>query len=107
MSGGSFNYLCYRDAGDLLSGGHDEDLVSMITFLKGHGCKDVATSSQLLLDDIRDARLKILDGLEKLNDVWHSVEWYMSGDSGKDEVQEAVKRWRDAHGKVKTLSSHR
>ena len=102
MSGGSFNYLCYRDAGDLLSGGHDEDLVSMITFLKGHGCKDVATSSQLLLDDIRDARLKILDGLEKLNDVWHSVEWYMSGDSGKDEVQERVRKLEGVRARVST-----
>ena len=94
MSGGSYNYLCYKDSDNINE--VREELNQMRDRLTELGHKDAAkeTESVLLMLDSFEVRLSAR--LERLNDVWKCVEWCDSGDSGEDSVNGAVERYRNA-----------
>lgn len=87
MSGGSFDYLyCAETLGSERTG----DIERMAAELERLGHHDAAERTRTVLAAIAEAeRLRT-----ELEGVWREVEWFVSCDSGKDDVAEAVNRWR-------------
>lgn len=93
MSGGSYNYLCYKQAEDINE--RRSELASMRDRLTELGHLDAAkeTESILLLLDSFHVRLKAR--IDRLSPVWRSVEWFDSGDSVLDEINQSIAEYRD------------
>lgn len=93
MSGGSFDYLCDADIGDI---------ANRIARLR-----EMANSLQEFegADEARLATLRVIERIvdlessltEDIKAVWKAVEWYHSCDWGRDQAQAAVYAYR---GKV-------
>jgi len=95
MSGGSYNYLCFKDSAQLLSGEADNDLQEMADSLaKLKYANDVAKETQDLLLTIRQDRNRIEVSKKRLEDIWHSLEWWVSNDSSEDDFKESLKKYR-------------
>lgn len=92
MSGGSFNYLCYREADDLINS--QDDLESMRNALIKYGYEDIAKDTQRLIEYIKSARCTIETLGNMLEPVFHAVEWYESGDYGKDTMIKVLEKYR-------------
>lgn len=93
MSGGSFNYLCFAESYNIFE--KRSDIADMRDKLIEFGYKDAAkeTESLLLMMDAFEVRVDAR--LERLKNVWQSVEWCCSGDSGRDAVEESIKKYRE------------
>lgn len=93
MSGGSYNYLCYKDGFEL--GDHEGDLQAMADRLAGLGyAKDAAKETQELLLELRQYQNRIQTRIDRLKGVWHGVEWWDSCDSGEDGVKAELAKYR-------------
>ena len=93
MSGGSFNYLCFKSAEDLF--GDQEELEHMVDVLATLGyAQDAAEASARLLNEVRKAEVRINTLLEDLSPVWRAVEWWHSGDTSEDGFKRALDKWR-------------
>lgn len=88
MSGGSYNYLCYKDSTEI--GNSIEDLNSMATRLRGIGAIDLADKTASIRMDLELIQQKI----ESLQGIWHAVEWCDSHDSGPDGIDDAIAEYR-------------
>lgn len=96
MSGGSYNYLCYKDLSGLLDGSSDKDLQSMADRLAGLGyANDAALETQNLLLVLRQSRYRIKASLNRLTRLWRSIEWWDSCDSGEDTVKNELTKYRE------------
>ena len=94
MSGGSFEYLCWKDAGDLIS--RDDLILKMGERLTELGYSD-AGSATIYLYAYTNALQLMIDKIKaELEDIWHAVEWHDSGDSGIEVVKEAVEKWKQS-----------
>ncbi len=91
MSGGSFDYLCYKDAEQLFRCGQLEEMVTELTDM---GYIDAAKETFALKTLIEQTKVRMEVYLDRLRPVWKAVEWYCSGDSGMDAVEEAIKKYR-------------
>lgn len=92
MSGGSFNYLCNRDADDI-----DEalgDLEAMRDRLVALGYDDAARETDELRLIVRLHQVRRKTILDRMRAVWRAVEWFDSGDSGPNVVREALTKYR-------------
>lgn len=92
MSGGSFSYLCYKETSELF--GCVSDLDSMREALIKYGYEDIAKDTQRLIEYIKSARCVISSLKELLEPVFHAVEWYESGDYGKETMIEILEEYR-------------
>lgn len=85
MSGGSYNYICYADGGDI--GSKLGDVEAMAARLEGINPDGHAAA------DTREV-LAIAAALEfavgRLSKVWHAVEWRDSCDWGEDQMREVL-----------------
>ncbi len=101
MSGGSYNYLCYKNSQEI--GGYEalEEMEKMRDRLVALGYPDAAKETEQLRLAINSFHVRMDACLERINEVWQSVEWYDSGDSELKEVNEAIKKYRnnDKHQK--------
>lgn len=98
LSGGSFSYLCYKDVCDLMQPSGVSELERMALHLLDMGYEDIAKDTQRLVEYIKSASLTIEVLSEQLNDVFHAVEWYESGDWGRDGCIEELEKYRKNHG---------
>ena len=96
MSGGSFNYLCFAEPYELFK--HREDLNYMVAKLAELGHVDAAkeTESVILILNHFEARMRAR--IDRLNDIWHSVEWVESGDSAPERITRAMADFRKDAG---------
>lgn len=95
MSGGSYNYLCTKDAGDLVGYQGEGDLVHMAERLAGLGyAEDAAKDAYDLLAMVRTQRARIDAALKRLYEVFYAVEWWDSADRSEDDVKEALAKYR-------------
>lgn len=86
MSGGSFNYLCYKDEDELFN--YQFDLDQMATELCELGFVDAAEETlATFLTKVRVAK-------RRLDEIWKAVEWYRSGDCSEKDVQAAIAEYR-------------
>jgi hypothetical protein len=94
MSGGSYDYLCYKEAGDLID--HESTLQEMADRLAGLGyAADAAHETQHLLLTIRQFKNRIATMKWRLCGVWKAIEWWDSGDSGEERVKDELAKYRD------------
>lgn len=89
MNDGSFNYLHSKELDDLLYSGFGGDWDAMLDKLD-ELCPEAAV-------EMRQIRLESQKFVEKHEARWsalqpllHSIEWWRSGDYGKDQVDQAV-----------------
>lgn len=89
MSGGSFDYLCYVDAEEIGRRlGAVEDMASALEDV----CPEAAAATREIADQVRGVQPKV----DALKDLWHAVEWWHSGDYGRDQAEDAVAKYRAA-----------
>lgn len=92
MSGGSYNYLCYKSADSLLE--QQEELRGMQNRLSQLGLVEAAKETGKVLKTLEEA-LKAVEKLaDNLHGVWHAVEWYDSGDWGKDDLNRIASQYK-------------
>lgn len=103
MSGGSFNYLCWREL-DL--NGYLSDLSDMVDTLRNGGvvdyrdeCEDINQTCQEAADILQDhldktrAMMRTLRSRHAtLEELIKAVEWQQSGDYGPDAIEYALKK---------------
>lgn len=94
MSGGSYDYLCWKDPDQLLEAGSEHQLERMRDRLLELGYRDAARETDELLCVIRQARCLVETRAERLSGVWKTVEWHDSGDWCPDQVAAAVAKYR-------------
>lgn len=89
MSGGSFDYLCFKDCTEI--GQHKETLKMMADRLSELGYTDKYAYTILILEKIKRHEQELQSLLDIMSEVWRSVEWFDSGDYGKDQLDEIIK----------------
>ena len=92
MSGGSYNYLCHKDANDIHE--HRQELNAMRDRLIELGHLDAAKETESVLLMLDDFYVRLQARIERLNPIWRAVEWCDSCDWGKEDVIEAVEKYR-------------
>lgn len=95
MSGGSWSYLYSKEVYELVQYGSVELLEEMSDYLNSNGYEDVAKDVRRLVEYIKSARIRIETLHEMLSPVFKAVEWYDSGDCGKDSVSRAIEDYRN------------
>jgi hypothetical protein len=71
------------------------DLSEMRDRLTEMGYLDAAKETESILLMITAFKVRIEARMERLSNVWHSVEWKDSGDFGMDAVEESIKKYRE------------
>ena len=93
MSGGSYDYLCYKDASDLFD--YENQIRSMSDRLAELGyAEDAAKETEELILILRQFQNRVNARLERLQPVWRAVEWWDSGDSSEVGVKRALSEYR-------------
>jgi len=93
MSGGSFDYLYCKEAGDLLQ--DEGTLKEMADELARLGyAADAALETQALLLEIRAARNRIASSIDRLSPVWRGLEWWKSCDTDEGGFEKALSTYR-------------
>lgn len=100
LSGGSFDYLCYKDVPELMNSSSIENLESMVQHLQEYGYEDIARDTQRLIEYIQSASIRIEVLSENLNDVFHAVEWHESGDISTETMIERLENYRNGGANV-------
>lgn len=93
MSGGSYNYLCFAPMPDVIS--RVADMGEMENFLLKEGYTDIAKDVRRLMEYCRSAENRISVLFEQLENVFHDIEWYCSGDIGKDTLIKSLEKYRN------------
>ena len=92
MSGGSHNYLCYAETPDII--GRTADMEEMEQNLIELGYIDIAKDVRRLIEYCKSAQIRIGVLFEQLENVFHDVEWYHSGDIGRETLIERLEQYR-------------
>ena len=93
MSGGSYNYLCFVDAGEILQ--RQQDLQVMADDLAKLGyAPDAAKETENLLLTVRQFDNRIQTMLDRMSPVWRAMEWWHSADSNEDDFKVALAKYR-------------
>lgn len=100
LSGGSFEYLCYKDVPELMNSSSIANLESMVHHLQEYGYEDIARDTQRLIEYIQSASIRIEVLSENLNDVFHAVEWHESGDISRETMIERLENYRNGGANV-------
>jgi hypothetical protein len=100
VSGGSWNYLYTKEIDDLMQYSNIETLEEMADYLNQNGYEDVAKDTRRLVEYIKSAKIRVGTLFEILGPVFKAVEWYCSGDWGKDRVGRAIEEYRNGKGDV-------
>jgi hypothetical protein len=93
MSGGSYNYVCYADPGDLLQK-HGQDLQEMVGALSRAGADDAARETETVIAILDHFRNRMQARLDRLNGVWRAMEWWHSGDISEEDFKKALAEYR-------------
>ena len=96
MSGGIYNYLYCKDSEMLLGEYPDNDIEEIVNRLAELGYEDASKESYRLLQVIKQSRIRVQTIQNRLSGIWKAVEWYDSGDWGKESIEEAVKNYRES-----------
>lgn len=96
MSGGSYDYLCHKESGELFEYSNEANLERMAQRLAGLGyAEDAARETEELLLLVRQSRMRLQVRMERLAGLWRAVEWWDSCDSGEDGVKHALDNYRE------------
>ncbi|MBM3120384.1 MAG: hypothetical protein FJ006_12735 [Chloroflexi bacterium] len=92
MSGGSHNYLCYKDTGELFAA--QKDLDDMTTSLITAGAEDAGKETYEILVIIKQATNRVDVLRRRLEGVWHAMEWWDSCDISEESFREELAKYR-------------
>lgn len=93
MSGGSYEYLCFKDAADLLEA--SEQLRAMADRLKGVGhADDAARETEDIIATVEQFQESLNARITRISEVWRAVEWWDSGDTNENHLHHALKEYR-------------
>ncbi len=95
MSGGSYDYLWYKDAEELFSWDGIEALDKIATSMINHGAVDIAKDTLRLKNYIEQTLCRVEVMQEALEGVFHAVERRDSCDIGDKQLKEAFERYRN------------
>ena len=92
MSGGSFDYLCFKEFDELIT---NKDLIKeMATRLIELGYTDAAKETLQIKYIIEQAQVRVETHIDRLKELWKAVEWLDSGDSEIEQVKKAYKNYQ-------------
>lgn len=96
MSGGSYNYLCHKDAEEFFGYGSGMgDLEAMRDRLAAMpDGQDAARETERLIAVIRQTTVRVDVAIERLRPVWRAVEWRDSGDYRDEDITAALSEYR-------------
>ena len=100
MSGGSYDYLCFRDEGDIFS--HIGNLRDMAARLD-EVCPEAAAETRALFDGPRSLMAELEARIKRLTDLWKAVEWRDSSDWTDAQLAQAVEQFRAQGPAASTL----
>ena len=92
MSGGSLNYLCYKEPEELFH--YLRELEEVEQELLTRGAQDVARDVRRLIEYIKSAEIRISILSEQLNPIFRAVEWRPSADIGDDSLLKVIEEYR-------------
>lgn len=92
MSGGSLNYLYSKEVDELFN--NIESLERAESYLIEKDIYDIAKDVRRLIEYIKTARNRIDVLHEELQDIFHAIEWNMSGDYSYSSVLEEIEKYR-------------
>lgn len=92
MSGGSLNYLCYKEPEELFH--YISEMEEVEQVLVREGAQDVARDVRRLIEYVKSAEVRIGVLSKQLNDVFHAVEWYLSADYGRDNLLTHIEQYQ-------------
>lgn len=90
MSGGSYDYLCHKDADEIL--GAAKDLRRMANRLD-RVCAEAAAETRAIFDGLGSTYSELEKRIDRLRDLWKAIEWRDSSDWGEQAVIDAVKAY--------------
>lgn len=90
MSGGSFNYVCFKVETEEIFAALP-DLREMESYLRGRGKHDAADEILKFILNIETARRRLDVQGRRLQDLLQSVEWWVSGDWSEEDVDNSLK----------------
>ena len=98
MSGGSFNYLCYKDGYDLIEESAEDDLCRMANTIESYGLggEEVVKHIKLMLGkmlEVKKITQELTDLSIKSEEVFKAVEWFESCDSSKELALKAIREF--------------
>lgn len=92
MSGGSLNYLCYKEPEELFH--YLRELEEVEQELLTRGAQDIARDVRRLIEYIKSAENRISILSEQLNPIFRAVEWRQSADIGEDSLLKVIEEYR-------------
>lgn len=92
MSGGSHNYLCYAEMPDII--GRTADMEDMEQTLIVMGYTDIAKDVRRLIEYCKSAEIRIGVLFERLENVFHDIEWYHSADICEETLIKRLEQYR-------------
>ena len=92
MSGGSYDYLCFKDAYEISN--YREQLCKMRDKLTELGFKDAAKETESILLILDSFEVQVQARIDRLHLLWQAIEWEQSGDYGMEDVIKAVHIYR-------------
>lgn len=95
MSGGSYNYLCFKDGEQLFEQGTLNDLKNIENRLNELGYTKIAGKVSDMNQIITESLEQVTTMKEELNDILKAVEWHDSLDYGIEEIEEAINRYEN------------
>lgn len=93
MSGGSLNYLYSKEPEELLDSVKDLEAVEFV--LRALDADDIALDVRHMIDYLELTYTEISALSEKFKNIFHAVEWFESADYGRDDVDKAIKKYRE------------
>ena len=94
MSGGSYDYLYCKEHWELFEYSNVRMLEEMESRFLELGYEDVAKDFRRLIEYIKSANNRVEVLSNRLLDMMRDIEWYDSGDIGKDTLAERVEKYR-------------
>lgn len=91
MSGGSYNYLCYKESDRISEAAND--IEEMFNRLSELDMPVAAQQTYLILTEIRKFNNKMDVLLKDIQGMWKAVEWCDSADTSIESVQKEYKKY--------------
>lgn len=90
MSGGSFEYVCFKldDEDQIFSS--LKELRNMESYLRARGKQEAADEIQQAIFKLETCQRRALNIGKHIHDLAYAVEWWASGDFGEEDVDEAL-----------------
>lgn len=101
MSGGSFEYVCYKAQDDTVFQA-TEQLQEMATYLRQVNKPDIASEIEAFTNYILEMKEAAIKRGMQISDLLKAVEWWASGDWSESSVDTA---WQEYQQKDKSVIS--